>query len=313
MTDYALIELTVDGNAQTLDELTINIATDAQVYIRNVLDKTAAFAGRKAGTLPTDQAYIDNYNKPVGAWQLFNAGTIKLIKSQLKGLMLGDKVQILLVKTGAFTISNVNFSYVGGGKNTKYLEVEYRKISQNLLVNSTFDDLSKWTGTAKTLVPIDNYNSPRLPTDRTKPVNRVAVVDNTDKAGQTITLPKTNARYKLTVWSRYFAKAFLDNSKYQLDASQVIDKSTGNVYPTNAEITSDTADLRNLVLRYAFDTTLTDANAVQAKDFVALMWRGVEFVIDVPDTPIGSTNFTFDLSCDDGQIQIAKITLEEIV
>lgn len=307
--DYALIELTIDGTAQTLESLTLNIDTDAQVYVRNYFD--TPFAGKRAGTKPVQQDYIAGYDKPVGVWQAIS-GNARFDQKQLKGVLLGDKMQLLLVKTDGFVLKDVDFSYVGGGKNIMYNRPFYKVIGDNVLTNPTFDAMQHWQGGATTIVPIDKYNAPRQPNDRTQPINQVAVVNSTNSVRQTVALPKLGTRYRLTVWARHYPKAFLDNSKYQLDASQVIDRSSNNSYPANSEITSDSVDLRRLTLKYAFADNLTLANTVTTSDFVALMWRGVEFDIDVPDAPLGVPNFTFDLSCLDGQIQLAKVTLQEI-
>ena len=311
--DYGLIELTLKGTAQTIDSLSLNIDTNAQVYVRNYLDTASSFVGRKGGTEPTTPEYIANYNNPRGAWQLMTINTLS--KEQLKGLMLKDKMQILLFKSGGFTLNDVSAEYVSDGKTDKYVNRDAIKVGNELLTNNTFDSLSNWVtvGTPTTIVPIDNYNSPRLPTDRTSPVNKVVTVSNSKTVGRTITLPKLGARYRITVWCRYFAKAFIDNSVYALDAAQVIDKSAGNTYPTNSQITSDTADFRTLQLKYGFAATLTDTNSVTVNDFACLSWRGVEFDIYVPDAPLAATDFTFSLSCTDGEIQIAKINLMEII
>src|SRR5690606_19773286 len=112
VTDYALVEIVLDGTAKTLDEVTINLATDGTVYIRDYLDKAANV---KHTADPAEAAYQNNYANARGAWKPFVSNKLK--GTVLNGVMLGDKIQLLVVTSGAGTISNVSVDYQGvGGK-----------------------------------------------------------------------------------------------------------------------------------------------------------------------------------------------------
>lgn len=315
--DYGLVEITLNATSRTLEKVTIDIGVDstAQVYIRDYFDTATNVVRRSSGGKPTDADYLAKWDNHRGAWKLQTSNKITLSKQQLKGLMLGDKMQILLYKSGGFTLNAVNVDYEGKGKVDKFVSRKAIKVGAQLLINNTFDNLENWTltGSPTTIIPIDKSNAPRLPSNRALPVNKVLTVTNVNTVGRSITLPKVNASYRLTVWCRNFPKAFTDNSLGKYDATQVINTSAGKTYPADAPITSDTNDIKTLRLQYNFAPTLDATKAAVTTDFACLGWRGVEFDIYVADTPLASGELTFNLSCLDGEIQIAKIELKEII
>ncbi len=53
-------------------------------------------------------------------------------------------------------------------------------------------------------------------------------------------------------------------------------------------------------------------------DFVSLGWRAVDFLVEIPNAPLSSNSpntsqFSFALSCPDGAIQIAKVSVMEVI
>lgn len=309
VTDYALVEIVLDGTAKTLDEVTINLTTDGTVYIRDYLDK-ATNVKRTAD--PTEDAYQNNYANARGAWKPLTSGKLK--GAELNGVMLGDKIQLLVVTSGAGTISNISVDYQGvGGKVLEHrVDRAILKGDGSLLANSTFDTMTSWetVGSPSLFTPIDSYNSPRKSNDRSAPVAQVITVDNVNKIKQSVTVPKLGTDYKLTVWCRYFPKAYLDNAHYNLDPNQVIQRGVDGSSLTGSMITTETSDIRTLQVAYKFSST---AGVVVAKDFTGLYWRGVEMIIHVPDAPNGAAGLELTFSCTDGEIQIAKINLEELL
>lgn len=323
--DYGLIEATLPGTARTIEEARISLTVTAgtEIFVRDWLDSTASIPGRAQGATPTLPEYLAKWDKPRGAWRSLGTygGPIIIPQSSLSHSMDGDKMQILLYKSGGFTLNSASVDYRGGGKVAKYVEPKYVTNETELLPISTVAaaDLASWTvtGSPTTLVPIDQYNAPRNPANLAQGVAQVCVISANNKIGQTVTLPNpgiVGKRYKLVVWARYFAKAFLNNTAYNLDASQVIDRTApGVTYEANSPINKDTNDIRTLRVEYSFASTIDAANGVEVDDFAWLGWRGVEFPIDVPASPFGGTSFTFRLSCPDGEIQIAKVQLKEIL
>ncbi len=326
VTDYALVEATLPGTARTLDEvrLTMTATAGTEVFVRDWLDSTASIPGRAQGTTPTTPEYLDKWNKPRGAWRSLGAyaGPVIIPEASLPRSMDGDKMQILLHKSGGFTLNAIAVEYRGeSGKVGKYIPAKDVTNETELLPITTVaaGDLASWTvsGTPTTLVPIDVYNAPRNPANSAQPISQVCVITSANKIGQTVTLPNpatVGKRFKLVVWARYFAKAFLDNTAYNLDAAQVIDRSApGITYEANSPINKDTNDVRLLRLQYAFASSIAATSGIEVDEFAWLGWRPVEFFIDVPPAPLGTTAFTFELSCPDGEIQIAKVQLKEIM
>lgn len=320
--DYALVEVTLPGTARTLDEvrLSFTLPTGVELSVRDWLDPTAN-VGDVGNADPDYQA---KWNKPRGAWRSLGVytGQVSLPASSLPRSMDGDKMQLLLYKAGGFTLTSPKVEYRGAlGKVAKFVPVKDITNETELLPVNTVAaaDLANWvvTGTPTTLIPIDVYNAPRLPTDASKPIVQVCTISASNKIRKTVTLPtpaSVGRRYKLTVWARYYAKAFLDNSTYQLDPAQVIDRlGAGVTYAKDSPINSDTDDTRTLRLQYAFSSSITASGGIEVDEFAWLGWRPVEFLIDTPPTPLGSTAFTFELSCPDGEIQIAKVHMKEIM
>ncbi|KZL04534.1 hypothetical protein PsAD2_04617 [Pseudovibrio axinellae] len=319
--DFALIEATLDGTAKTIEALRLIVSgsTGVSVYVRDWLDIDAAIPGKKQGTLPTTPEYLEKWDQPRGAWRDVGSGLeIELLQADLVHSMNKDCIQFLLYKSGGFDLHDVEISYKGGGKNKSAEQLRLHVSGEELVGTQTVatSDLAAWTqtGSPNTLTPIDVYNAPCNPLDINNPVSEVCEITATDTLSQTVVLAAGAAekRYILTVWARYFPSAYLDNSIYGLDPAQVIDSSEGGVdFDTHSLITQDTADVRTLVVEYSHADSLPATGGVRVSDFAALCWRGVEIPITLLPEPLGRDDFTFKLSCPDGVIQIAKVSMRE--
>lgn len=317
--DYGLIEITLPGTAVTLDAIKVhlNLSSGVDIYVRDYLDQSSNIPGKKAGTTPTTQEYLDKWDKPRGAWR--EVTSLELGKVSLKNSLNYDTLSILLHKADGFSLSGIEVEYKGEGKLDRCQKKRQISNPSNLLQSSGFSDteMANWAtvGTVGRIVPIDQYNAPRKPDDRAKPVDKVAVISQSNLVRQMITVPTDRkVQYRVTAWCRYFPKGFLDNSQYQLDASQVIDSSQPGVdFDNDAELTEKTCDVRTVKLQWwSGDAKPSNGGSIQ-KDFACLSWRPVEFYIYSPAAPLGNGALTIELSCPDGEIQLAKVLIQEVL
>jgi hypothetical protein len=318
--DYALIEVILPGTAATLDavELTLTATNAPTVYVRNNLDTATAPLGKVQGNTPVNADYVAKWDRPRGAWRSLGAYAAPIVipKADLAKSMVGDTLVILVEKAGGFALSGLQVRYQGAGGKHDQREPAYLALRDpELLTNQvcgTSGQLAPWTttGAPATLVPIDVSNAPRNVLG-TAPVDGVCTLTATDTIGQPVTIAAsvtTKRRFKLTVWARYFPKAYLDNATYGLDAAQVVDRIA---FPAASTITPDTADLRTVKCEVWAGTGYPSAGGAEFTDFAALFWRPVEFLLEIP--PLLGSTFSFRLSCTDGEVQIAKVSLREVL
>ncbi len=318
-TDYALLEVTLPGGANSLEavELTLGVVGTAAVSVRNLLDVPASMPGKNQGSTPTDPTYLSKWNKPRGAWRSLGgyAGKITLLHGELSNSMVGNTLQLLL--TGSFSLNDLKVRYKGADNARPLLQRRNPVIvGSNILAQplcGTAGQQAGWTltGAPAIVVPIDNYNSPRKPGADTA-IDGVTVVSTTATIAQAFALPADEGRprkYRLIVWARYFPKAFLRPALYPgLDASQIVDR---GVNPSSATITPDTVDLRTLKCEMWTGTSYPAAGGAEFHDFAGMQWRPVAFDYEAVPYITGST-INFKLSCTDGEIQVGKVTVQEI-
>lgn len=319
--DYALVKIVLPGTAVTLDavELTLVTSSAPTVYALNLLDTATAPLGRVQGATPAGADYLAKWSLARGAWRTLGTYTAPIVipKADLEKSMSGDTLILLVEKSGGFILNGVKARYQGAGGKADLRDKTYPTLRDTeLLTNQvcgTSGQLALWTvsGSPTTLVPIDVANAPRNAAG-TAAVDGVCTITATKIIGQTVTVPDSpgaKRRYKLIVWARYFPKAFLNNATYALDAAQVIDRIA---FPSDAPITTDTSDLRTLKCEiWAGSGAYGGAGGAELTDFAPLFWRAVEFCLEVP--PLMGNVFSFRLSCPDGEIQIAKCSIREVI
>lgn len=320
--DYALLEMVLPGTAATLDTLTLTfgLGPGVAVYVRDYFDATAGLPGKNlgGGVLPTDSAYLAKWDQPRGAWvQLTSGYTGAITLTDLAGRLNYDTLQILLYKAGGFSMTDVQADYTGplGKIRTRPVE-KPAATGAELLAAPTFTSaaLAGWTGISAPgwLVPCDSTAAPRDPANIANPVPGVCVIGAGQSVAQSVTLPNPGTagrRYRVSVWARNFPKAFVDNSVYGFPAGQVVDRIANPGSPT---ITSDGCDLRTLVLEWAPGAIPGSGTSVQ-RGVVGLAWLPVDFDIYCPPAPRGGTSTTIRLSCSDGEIQLAKVSVKEVL
>lgn len=324
LSEYALIEVTIPHTAGGLEAVSVEVTTQATgaVYIRNVLDIATCPDGRVQGATPTQTDYLSKWDKVPGSW--VNIGTTNseiIINDNLPQHLFGDKLQILVHRTGGVNVTDVEIGYQGHQRKVdQYHYPTYKVAENNLLPVSKVGsaDMVHWsvTGTPKIYEPIDRYDAPRDPSDYNTAIMEVCELTPGSKLGKAISLPgptfNDEKSYVLRVWARYAPKAFLDNSQYNLDSNQVIDRSqSGITYATHSLINEDTANLKKLSVEYSFDTTIPSSGGCVDSGYVCLTWRPVDFIIHNPPAPLGDSNFIFDLFTEDESVQIGKIQLLE--
>lgn len=323
-TDYALLEITLPGNATSLEavEITLGVSGTAQFSVRDYLDVAASMPGKIQGSSPTDPTYLSKWEKPRGAWRnLGNYGApITIAQAELSRSMTGNTLVVML--TGAFSLNALKIRYKGSERKSDLRNLRpYSPVGANLVSQplcGTTAQQASWVVTQDSggqgpiiLVPIDQYNAPRKP-GTSSPVDGVSVVTSTRMLGQAVTIPADEGRprrYRITVWARYFPKAFLRPEVYPgLDAAQVIDR---GLNPTAAPVTQHTLDLRTLKCEIWTGSSYPTAGGAEFQDFAAMQWRPIKFDYDAVPYITGTT-LNFRLSCPDGEIQIGKVLMQEI-
>ncbi len=319
--DYTLVEVTLPSTAVYLEAVEVTMeagsATPA-VFARDFLDVPASMPGRKQGSSPSNATYLSKWDKPRGAWRSLGGYTspITIAQVDLKKSMQGDKLVLMIV--GAFSMSSLQVRYKGREVQSDLRVAAHGEpagpemLAQPLA--GTAGQLAAWTqiNAPTTVVPLDLTNAPRKPGTNDQ-VDGVCVISSVKTIGQTVALPSVETgrkrRYMLTVWTRYFPKAFLDRSLYPgIDTSQVVDRIAN---PAGATITSDTCDLRTLKAEVWGDVAYPTQGGAEFFGFAALQWRPVDFVVEVPPYR-AAPSLSFRLSCPDGEIQIAKASWKEM-
>lgn len=316
--DYCLLEITLPSGANSLQgvELIVNVSS-ANVYVRNMIDIPASMPGRIQGAGPDDATYLSKWDKPRGAWRNLGSYSSKIVfnKDALRTSMVGNTLVVLLA--GGFTMNGIKVRYLGGEPlPVKAARPLSAPVGSGLLgqpLCGTTAQLGAWTldGQPKIIKPIDLINAPRKPSSNL-PVDGVTVITAEDTIAQTVTLPADEGRsrkYRVTVWARYFPKAFLRPEVYPgLDPAQVVDR---GLFPAQPTITADSVDLRTLKCEMWTGTSYPSGGGAEFNDFVATQWRPVVF--DYEAIPYATGNkLTFKLSCTDGEIQIGKVQVQEM-
>ncbi|STQ75543.1 SGNH/GDSL hydrolase family protein [Grimontia hollisae] len=314
--DYGLIEIILPGTATTLESVNVDLGlpSDVDVYVRDYLDEASNIVGKKAGTTPTSADYQARWNAPTGAWR--KVSTLTLTKAELKHSLSYDTLTVLLYRAGGFSLHGVTVNYLGEGKKA-FLPESLKPVGNELLPAPGFSpsESASWLGDRREIVPIDQYNAPRHPTVRAQPVERVAVISPGQRLLQSINVPVDERRqYRVRVWCRHFPKAYLDNSHYGLDPEQVIDSSQAGVtFDTHAELTESSVDVRRVQLEWWAGTEEPAKGGARLTDFACLAWRPVDFYLYLPAAPLGTGTVSFSLSSPDGEIQIAKVSVKEVL
>lgn len=311
-TDYALIEIGLDAIACDVEEIKINLGLSAtpQAFVRNNLDPSVALA---AGAWDSTD-YQTKYALPRGAWKSVSIvnGVITISKADVIYSMVGNKVQLML--KGAFNLSSLRIDYIASKyQNTQPVIAPIkRQLSTELLTQTLTDaiSLAGWTkvGTVNALVPIDRKP---LKNDGMA-VAGVCTLTASNSIAQAVALtPSEDMRtFKVTVLARYFPKAWVDltNAVYTaLDSNQTLDRNT-----QPAPITTSSLDVRELRLETWVGSSIPTATGGAAKHIkpVFMLWNPVEFFVDV--APF-TTQLNIRLSAADGEVQVAKVSVKEVL
>ncbi|MFL0011044.1 SGNH/GDSL hydrolase family protein [Klebsiella pneumoniae] len=325
-TDRLLINVTYPSGATGLVQagFSVKCNSDAEIYIRNILDVNSSIG--QAGdvtpgaidknTLTPD--YLAKYNKPRGAWKKIGIGSGEYIFSRDKEhVMYGDQIQIML-KSASGTLTDITACYqTGGNPAGKYSLMAYNPSSQ--LLGETFVDFSTWaTNGVASIIPLDQVNTPRNLTYNGSLATVASLMSgSTMKKTVGITIPSSRdltlpVTLQVELWGRYFPKAYLDNSIYNFDPSQVVDSSQAeNTFPAASPITSDTCDFRNVTLRASLGATMTPQNTITQHDFACLFWRPLKYIIQIPPY-VSISQLTLEITSESDYIQLAKIYIKEV-
>lgn len=324
--DYGLIEFTLPGTASTIEKLIItlpDLPENCAVFVRNILDRESGLPGKNLGgkILPSDSEYQAKWSRPVGAWRSLSATgqTFVIDKSQISESMLYDKVQLLVHHSDGFALKAPSVAVFGELGKVSETVVDYQPSlsEQELLTYRETASLEGWqiTGSPSVVTPIDGYNCPRKP-EANVPIDTVVTVTEQDRVAQFVSLPVATSQgktYALTAWARHFPKAYLDNSRFNFDPSQVVDRVNYPDFDVHSPVTETSFDFRRLRCEWDFSAAMPSRGGIVSEDMVGLAWRSVTFYVYQAPAPLGKAALFFELSCPDGEIQIAKISLKEVL
>ena len=325
-TDRLLVNITYPAGSVGLKKagFTLTCSSGVEIYIRRILDRASSIG--QAGdatpgaadrdTLTPD--YLAKYKLPRGAWVKIGSGSGEyLFTENMEQVMFGDQIQIML-KSASGMLKDITAKYqTGGNPAEKYPLPAYYPRSQ--LWGETFVDFSTWaTNGVTSVVPLDQVNTPRNLTYN-GPLEAVASLmsGSTMKKSIAVAMPATRdftqpVKLQIELWARYFPKAYLDNSIYKLDPTQVVDSSQpGNAFPESSPITSDTCDFRNVTLRTSLGATMTPQNTITQSDFTCLFWRPLKYIIEIPPY-VSVSQLTLEITSESDYVQAAKIFIKEV-
>ena len=311
-TDYALIEIGLDAFARDVEEIKINLGLSAapHAFVRNNLDPSVELV--ESAWNSTD--YQSKYALPRGAWKSVSIvdGVITINKADVIYSMVGNKVQLML--KGAFNLNALRVDYAASKYQTSQPVISSikRQLGTELLTQHLTDatSLAGWTkvGTVNALVPIDRKP---LKNDGTA-VAGVCTLTTSNSIAQSVALTSSEdmRTFKVTVLARYFPKAWVDltNAVYTaLDSNQTLDRNT-----QPAPITTSSLDVRELRLETWVGLSIPTATGGAAKHIkpVFMLWKPVEFFVDV--APF-TTQLNIRLSAADGEVQVAKVSVKEVL
>ncbi|HHR5622789.1 SGNH/GDSL hydrolase family protein [Klebsiella pneumoniae] len=325
-TDRLLVNITYPAGSVGLKKagFKLTCSSGVEIYIRRILDRTSSIGqagdatpgAADRNTLTPD--YLAKYKLPCGAWVKIGSGSGEyLFAENLEQVMFGDQIQVMLKSTSGTLVDIIAKYQVGGSPAVKYPLMEYRPQSQ--LLGETFEDFSTWATNGVTrIVPLDQVNTPRNLTYN-GPLETVASLmsGSTMKKTVSVVMPATrdftqSVKLQVELWARYFPKAYLDNSIYKLDPTQVVDSSQpGNTFPASSPITSDTCDFRNVTLRTSLGATMTPQNTITQSDFTCLFWRPLKYIIEIPPY-VSVSQLTLEITSESDYVQMAKIFIKEV-
>ena len=246
----------------------------------------------------------------------YTDGKIYITKNMLPNALVGNKLSLMIKGVFALSDITVNYSASKYESHLPTLPKQREKLGSELLAQpllGTAGQLSGWSigGTVETLVPIDLPKSPRKP-NQNVPIDGIVTLTQSNYVQQSVSFAASEdvRMFKVVAWARYFPKAFLDrtNPMYAgYDSSQVIDRSISNAI---APINKDTFDIEEIKLETWIGGVHPSNNGAFQKDFVALIWRPVTFYIEVQPY---DTDLTIRLSAASGEVQLAKVSIKEVI
>ncbi|SAQ12812.1 flagellar biosynthesis%2C cell-distal portion of basal-body rod [Raoultella planticola] len=313
-TDRLLVNITYPNGAEglSLAGFILECTGAVDVYIRNMLDVASNIGDA------VDADYLSKYKNPPGAWKKVGSGSGEYIFTDaLEMVMSGRQIQVML-KSTAGSLVNIRARYAEKYQPAAWSALPgYTPVS--VLHGETFESMTTWDMSGVTsIIPLDQVNTPRnlayngpLATVASLMTGSVMkkTIGITSPADRDITQPLT---LQVELWGRYFPKAFLDNSIYNLDPAQVVDSSQPeNTFPAASPVTSDTCDFRTVTLRSAFGASMNLPNTITQREFTGLFWRPMRFILETPPYETIS-QITLEITSDSDYIQLAKIFIKEV-
>lgn len=274
ISDYALIDIILPCTYAGLDRVQAYLgATGISAWVLKV-DTDSPGAG-------------DPLCEPVSLTVDAN-GQINLAKSQLRGCVRGDRLSIIVYKSGGFEMAAPWVDWYGVAGKPDFPPALARATGSELLGQTLCGEtaeLADWThstGTVTAAAPLDS------PPDG---VTKVALVTDANTLGQGLTLgglsSEADTEVEVTVTARNFPPLF----------------DSTDTYPDDSQITATSHDFVNLVvsLRYG------DSYSVPFTAPVGLWWTPVRFRTFIP---AGSTDVRLFIASEGGALQIAEASVK---
>lgn len=304
---HALVELYLEHHPKDISQLTINVATpDARVYVMDSTDPSVNLSGRVI-----DDAFIAKYDRPRSVWKEITQQQ-PVSGNRLLPLFSGRKITLLVV---GGKLINPMIKYKSKGRafaQVGYPYVHPASLGSELATAKIVGDAG-WVKSSgvKTLKPIDKEYMPRAENSKTT-LTDVFVLPVGESIGQALNMSPTEEerKFRLQVWARYFPKGYLDMSKSiyaGFDQNQVVD-SRSNPAP----VTRESIDVRRLFanVRVSDGEANWTVGSTAYSDIVGLTWKPVTFYINVAPYTSG---ISLNLTAPDGELQIARLSIKEVM
>ncbi|MGE0212286.1 MAG: SGNH/GDSL hydrolase family protein [Parvibaculaceae bacterium] len=308
LAEYGLLRIALKSGSRSLRGIAVEMYTDATAVY--VLDR---FGRNTAGT-----------DDPTGTWVAipYSGGAVRLDQSTLARCMYANELYLLLYKSGGVKFGRPEIHHSGfDAVPEPRLIRTYDVSSAELLATQSLASLTGWTtaGSPAVVSPFDlAFGAPRAP-GSSSAIAAVTEIDAAAKVGQSITVQPSKeltTTFRVRVMCRNWEKLFADNSLsgYGFPAGEVIDRSGGALYPDDSPITSDTFDFRRLRLEVLFSAAPSTAfTTYEAQDkIVGLWWTELDFIVSTLSSVLPAS-LNFRLSGPDGVVQVAKVSLREVI
>lgn len=232
------------------------------------------------------------YDGQAAAWveiESDGSGAWLLPRYVMRRGLMGDRLPLLIEKSGSFTLTDPVFRWIGDAVSVTHApRLSLARPSGSELLAQTLCgtalELADWTVTGTVTAEGSPVEAPRGATS-------YCTVTDANTIAQTVTVPDSGLEREVEIRVRgRFLPAIFDSST--------------DTFPDDSDITLDSYDERDLVI-----TATVNSNAIPITRPVGLSWRDVRVRIPVG---AGHSSLTVEIATAGASIQIAEVSVRTV-